>query len=161
MKLLQFPTCWPMNGLFVHWSRGWGVLSFSERLVCIKLNTSHLNSVCTQYVCDKSKNARVCLKWQWNALDWCYGIAPPASPVMQSSNTVSLCFTVISHTPMRSRYKVSMPPVTIKQVCCDLCLTMAAMGYSHCHGGIWVIPGNSDWRSSVPDKEPVDWLNGL
>ena len=33
MKLLQFPTCWPMNGLFVHWSRGWGVLSFSERLV--------------------------------------------------------------------------------------------------------------------------------
>ena len=30
---LQFPTCWPMNGLFVHWSRGWGVLSFSECLV--------------------------------------------------------------------------------------------------------------------------------
>ena len=29
----QFPTCWPMNGLFVHWSRGSGVLSFSERLV--------------------------------------------------------------------------------------------------------------------------------
>ena len=20
----QFPTCWPMNGLFVHWYRGWG-----------------------------------------------------------------------------------------------------------------------------------------
>ena len=33
MKLLQFPICWPLNGLFVHWSRGWGVLSFSERLV--------------------------------------------------------------------------------------------------------------------------------
>ena len=29
----QFPTCWPMNGLFVCWSRGWGVSSFSERLV--------------------------------------------------------------------------------------------------------------------------------
>ena len=29
----QFPTCRPMNGLFVHWSRGWGVSSFSERLV--------------------------------------------------------------------------------------------------------------------------------
>ena len=29
----QFPTCWPINGLFVHWSRGWGVSSFSERLV--------------------------------------------------------------------------------------------------------------------------------
>ena len=26
------PTCWPMNGLFVNWSRGWRVL-FSERLV--------------------------------------------------------------------------------------------------------------------------------
>ena len=33
MKLLQFPTCWPIKGLFVHWPRGWGVLSFSERLV--------------------------------------------------------------------------------------------------------------------------------
>ena len=32
MKLLQFPTCWPMKGLFCHWSRDWGVLSFSERL---------------------------------------------------------------------------------------------------------------------------------
>ena len=29
----QFPACWPMNGLFAHWSRGWGVSSFSERLV--------------------------------------------------------------------------------------------------------------------------------
>ena len=29
----QFPTCWPMHGLFIRWSRGWGVLSFSERLV--------------------------------------------------------------------------------------------------------------------------------
>ena len=33
IELVQFPTCWPMNGLFVHWSRGWGVLSFSERLL--------------------------------------------------------------------------------------------------------------------------------
>ena len=23
VKLLQFPTCWPVNGLFVHWTRGW------------------------------------------------------------------------------------------------------------------------------------------
>ena len=47
------------------------------------LDKSHLNSVCTQYVCDKSENARVCAKWQWNALDWCYWIA------VQSSNTVA------------------------------------------------------------------------
>ena len=53
------------------------------------LNKSHLNSVCTWYVCDKSEKARVCAKWQWNALDWCYWIALPASPVVQSSNTVS------------------------------------------------------------------------
>ena len=53
------------------------------------LAKSHLNSVCTEYVCDKSENARVCAKCQWNALDWCYWIALPASPVLQSSNTVS------------------------------------------------------------------------
>ena len=40
MKLLQFPTCWPIKGLFVHWSRGWGVLSFSERLVLILIDTN-------------------------------------------------------------------------------------------------------------------------
>ena len=34
----QFPTCWPMNGLSVHWSRGWGVSSFSECLVVSGLN---------------------------------------------------------------------------------------------------------------------------
>ena len=53
------------------------------------LDKGHLNSVCTHYVCDKSENARVCAKWQWNALDWCYWVALPASPVVQSSNTVS------------------------------------------------------------------------
>ena len=31
----------------------------------------------------------MCAKWQWNALDWCYWIAIPASLVVQSSNTVS------------------------------------------------------------------------
>ena len=31
----------------------------------------------------------MCAKWQWNALDWCYWIALPASPVVQSSNTVA------------------------------------------------------------------------
>ena len=59
------------------------------------LDKSHLNIVSTQYVCDKSENARVCAKWQWNALDWCYWIALSASPVVQSSNTdpcVSLSF---------------------------------------------------------------------
>ena len=40
----QFPTCWPMNGLFVHWSRGWGVLSFSERLVLKTICSIHFLS---------------------------------------------------------------------------------------------------------------------
>ena len=61
----------------------------SNYFVLNSLDKSHLNSVCTHYVCDKSENARVCAKWQWNALDWCYWIALPASPVVQSSNTVS------------------------------------------------------------------------
>ena len=46
----------------------------------------------------------MCAKWQWNALDWCYWIALPASPVVQSSNSL-VRFTVISHTAVRSRYK--------------------------------------------------------
>ena len=61
----------------------------SNFFVLNSLAKSHLNSVCTEYICDKSENARVCAKWQWNALDWCYWIALPASPVVQSSNTVS------------------------------------------------------------------------
>ena len=61
----------------------------SKFFVLNTLDKSHRNSVRAQYVCDKSENARVCAKWQWNALDWCYWIALPASPVVQSSNTVS------------------------------------------------------------------------
>ena len=41
----QFPTCWPMNGLFVHLSRGWGVLSFSERLVCLSISVCSSDQV--------------------------------------------------------------------------------------------------------------------
>ena len=32
-KLLQFPTCWPIYGLPIPGSMGWGVLSFSEHIV--------------------------------------------------------------------------------------------------------------------------------
>ena len=65
-------------------------VTMSNFFVLNSLAKSHLNSVCTEYVYDKSENARVCAKWQWNALDWCYWIALPASPVVQSSNTLSL-----------------------------------------------------------------------
>ena len=34
-QIVQFPICWPMNGLSVHWFRSWGVLSFSERLLIL------------------------------------------------------------------------------------------------------------------------------
>ena len=60
------------------------------------LDKSRLNSVCAQYVCDKSENARACAKWPWNALD-CRAI--------QLHSLVR--FTVISHTPMRSRYETA------------------------------------------------------
>ena len=69
------------------------------------LDQSHRNSVRAQYVCDKSENARVCAKWQWNALDWCYWIALSASPVVQSIKHSLVRFTVISHTSVRSRYR--------------------------------------------------------
>ena len=76
----------------------------SNYFVLNSLDKGHLNSVCTHYLCDKSENARVCAKWQWNALDWCYWIALPASPVVQSSNTVS-CFSLSFRThTVRSRY---------------------------------------------------------
>ena len=60
----------------------------SNFVVSNPLGKCQLNSVWTQYVCDKSENAWVCTK-HWNALDWCYWIALPASPVRQSRNTVS------------------------------------------------------------------------
>ena len=46
--------------------------TMSKLFVLNSLDKSHRNSVRAQYVCDKSENARVCAKWQWNALDWCY-----------------------------------------------------------------------------------------
>ena len=54
----------------------------------------------------------MCAKWQWNALDWCYWIALPALPVVQSSNTVSCvslsfrthpCVLAIKYHTWRSR----------------------------------------------------------
>ena len=40
-----------------------------------------------------------------DTFDWCYWIALPVSPVVQSSNTVScVSLTVLSHTPVRSRF---------------------------------------------------------
>ena len=49
------------------------------------------------------ENASMCAKRQWNARD-CYWIARPAKPGVQSSNTSRVRFTVISNTPMRSRF---------------------------------------------------------
>ena len=91
----------------------------SNYCVLNSLDKGHLNSVCTHYLCDKSENARVCAESQWNALDWCCWIALPASPVVQSSNTVSCvslsfrthpcvlaifsCMTLRDHTQRRRR----------------------------------------------------------
>ena len=53
----------------------------SNFFVLNSLDKSHLTLIpfYTQYVCDKSENARGCVKWRWKALDWCYWIALPAS----------------------------------------------------------------------------------
>ena len=61
----------------------------SNLFVLISLDKSHLNPVCTHYAFDKSENARMCAKWQWNTLDWCCWIALSASPVVQSNHTIS------------------------------------------------------------------------
>ena len=78
--------CVPLNGMFhqdsaTQWNKNFDVSN--------SLGKRHANSIGAQYVCDKSKTSRVCAKWQWNALDWCYWNALPASLVVQSSNTVS------------------------------------------------------------------------
>ena len=48
------------------------------------------------------QNARGCAKWQWNARDCVTGLHD--SPGVQSSNISRVCFTVISHTPVRSGF---------------------------------------------------------
>ena len=93
----------PLNGMFhqdstTQWNklRIWKICNI---VVSNSIDKSHRNSVCPQYVCDESQNARGgCAKWQWNTLDWCYWIALTASPVMQSSNTVS-CVSLPFRTP--------------------------------------------------------------
>ena len=86
----------PLNGI-VHQdtAKQWNKLritktcDYDKLIVLNSSDKSHLCSICTQYVGDKSENALVCAKRQWNAIDWCYWIALPALPVMQPSNTVS------------------------------------------------------------------------
>ena len=87
------PCLVPLKGMFLQesatqWNklRMWKISNF---FVSNALGKHHLSSAWTKYAYDKRENARVCAKWQWNALDWCYWIALPASPVVQSSNTVS------------------------------------------------------------------------
>ena len=84
----------------------------SNYFVLNSLDKGHLNSVCTHYVCDKSENARVCAKWQWNALDWCYWIARPASPGVQSSNTVSCVSLSFRTHPCVLAIKTHQPSMT-------------------------------------------------
>ena len=52
-----------MNGLFIHWSRGWGVLSFSKRLVisCTMISKIPLQCMCNQKILS---NCPLCLSIQ-------------------------------------------------------------------------------------------------
>ena len=59
-----------------------------------------------------SENAWMSAKWQWNARDCVTGL--------QSSNTSRVCFTVISHTPMR--YRVYHTHIRYKRNWEDFCL---------------------------------------
>ena len=67
----------------------------------IKLTRQESSQFHLYIICVWQKRERmVCAKWQGNALDWCYWIALPASPVVQSSNTVS-CVSLSFHTHPR------------------------------------------------------------
>ena len=75
------PCSVPLNGMIhqdsaTQWNklRIWKICNYEQRFVLNSLDKSYLNSFCTQYVRDKNENGRVCAKWQWNALDWCYWI---------------------------------------------------------------------------------------
>ena len=73
------PCAVPLNGMFHKDSATQcNKLRISNFVVSTLLDKRHLNSVRTQNVCDKTEDARVCTKWQWNVLDWCYWIALPA-----------------------------------------------------------------------------------
>ena len=97
----------PLNGMFHQNSatqrnrlRIWKI-SKSVKFIRQRL----YNSVWSRYICDKSKNVQGCARWQWNALDLCNWIALPASPVAQSSNTVScVSMSCRTHPCVRSRY---------------------------------------------------------
>ena len=136
--------CVPLNGMFhqdsaMQWNKNFDVSN--------SLGKRHANSVGTQYVCDKSKTARVCAKWQWNALDWCYRIALPASLVVQSSNTVSF----VSHTPVHSHYvdvawcvamHITSHDFDITKECPDTMLFVPHDHLQHCvreKGNRWLI----------------------
>ena len=63
----QFPTCWPMNGLFVHWSRGWGVSSFSERLVVIgRIHWGRIMHICVSKLSIIGSNNGLSPGLQWH-----------------------------------------------------------------------------------------------
>ena len=74
------------------------VKKYVTKSISNSLDKNHLISVYLWYVCDKRENARLCAKWSWNALDLCFHTAHPASPVVQSSETVSFhCHFVRTH----------------------------------------------------------------
>ena len=67
----------PLNDMFHQDSaRRWNKLQIKRKykqLCRVKIiRQAPSQFLWTQYVCDKSENAQMWAKWQWNTLDWCY-----------------------------------------------------------------------------------------
>ena len=114
------PCSVPLNCMFhqdspMQWTK-LRIWKISNCFVSNSLGKRHIYSGCTKYVCDKSENVQVCAQWQWNALDWCYWIALPASPVVQNGNMYTLWSPVIS-----LNYELSMSKVVKIKETIDVC----------------------------------------
>ena len=116
-------------------STRWSKLSISK--ICNK-KVYQINQY-IKYVSDKNQNARVCAKWQWKAVDWCYWIAFLASP--------GVCFTVIWRTPVRSRCRRSRPiaPQNNKGLGQGILHIWSKVGDPSFNDGPWVIAQTGKW----------------
>ena len=181
VKLLQFPTCLPMNGLFVHWSRGWGVLSFSERLVYINLKTYWL--LVRRYL----SLVLVLLVWNWRRVGiyvvtesifcfvlfyksdtasymrCCHRISRLNSRRYSSHNNPPVwAMHPNVHVGSLTIYLVTLIPIVWALVCATAPpVRSPAKAFATLNGSVktlTVLKWSHNWRDGVSDHQPHDYL---
>ena len=168
----QFPTCWPMNGLFVHWSRGWGVSSFSERLVypypgCLHWQWGYCLIFGTEYPMNYSHSCVLCcfvLFWYdyrstlWIYVNYSSILFRVASLAWwrHQMETFSLLLVLCEGNPLvTSGFPSERPVMQSFEVCFDLCLNKQLSKQSRCRQ--LQTPSHSLWRHYNGHWEIV-WL---